>query len=86
PELGGGKDTPCTHLDRNPPVGPETFGDKLRGQFGDEERATEERVPEIVIVRIQAEVGQKVVRVCLREIRAIQIQRLNMGKKRIDKE
>ena len=60
--LQAGNETPGDHLDRNPTVGTELFGDQLGWQFGAEKADVKDCLPGIVIVCIHLEVFEQIIR------------------------
>ena len=54
-------DAPANHLDGDPTVGAEFFGDELGGQFGAEETEVEDCLACVIVVRVHVQVVEHVV-------------------------
>ena len=54
-------DAPGNHLDGDPTVGAEFFGDELGGQFGAEEAEVEDCLARVVVVCVHVQVVEHVV-------------------------
>ena len=54
-------DAPGNHLDGDPTVGAEFFGDQLGGQFGAEKAEVEDCLARVVVVRVHVQVVEHVV-------------------------
>lgn len=72
--LHRGDQTPAKHLDRDPPVRAEPFGDKLRRQLGKQEHHEEDGLAGVVVVGIHAQVSQHVVGHGLDDISSVQLE------------
>lgn len=59
--MHAGDETPRDHLDGDPTIRTELFGDELGGQFGAEEADVENCLSRVVIVCVHLEVVEHVV-------------------------
>ena len=73
-ELCARHERPHDHLGRDPNVRTYPFADELRGQFGTQERNAVQSIGRVEIIRVQPDVVQEVVRVCLGDVPAREIQ------------
>ena len=72
--MHAGDDAPGNHLDGNPTVGAESFGDELGWQFGAEKAEEEDCLARVVVVRVHVQVVEHVVGQGLGDVAAIELQ------------
>lgn len=72
--LAGCHNGPGDHLNRNPPVWAQLLGDELGRKLGTQEADVENRLPIVVIVGIQMEIREHVIRQSLHDISSIQLK------------